>query len=416
MINKRNTKSQPVEYRQVHRAYLSVKNNGEAAGIDGLSLKDFEKDKEKHLYKIWNRMTSGSYFPPPIKAVDISKKDGGVRTLGIPTVSDRIAQMVVKHAIEPRLEKIFHEDSYSYRPKRSAHDAIRVARKRCTEYDWVIDLDIKGFFDNIDHGLLRKCLSKHIDEKWIMIYIERWLKVTFINRSGEIIHRRKGVSQGGVISPLLSNLFLHYVFDQWMAENYPYIKFERYADDIIVHCKSKKQSNFLLSKISERMNKCLLSLHPDKTKITYCKDYRRKEDEENVSFTFLGHTFKPRRIKSKKNDGFFLGFSPAVSMKVIKEKISELKSLYRLFYIRGSLGSIADLINAKIRGWISYYGRANLWALKPIFDTLNFRLAKWLKRTHKRFKYSLGKAFKYLKKINHRKPDLFVHWQRGFTV
>jgi len=416
MINKRNTKSQPVEYRQVHRAYQSLKNNGKAAGVDGLSMEDFEKDKEKLLYKIWNRMTSGSYFPPPIRAVDISKKDGGVRTLGIPTVSDRIAQMVVKHAIEPRLEKIFHEDSYSYRPKRSAHDALKVTRERCINYDWVIDLDIKGFFDNINHELLEKCLTKHIEEKWILLYINRWLKAPFVNKTGKIIPRNKGASQGGVISPLLANLFLHYVFDEWMSKYYADIKFERYADDIIVHCRSKKQGQFLLSKINKRLNDCFLSLHPDKTKLIYCKDYKRKDDEDNVSFTFLSHTFKPRKYQSKYGKGFFLGFGPALSMKVQKAKILELKTLYQEFFSIGSLKGIALHINAKIRGWINYYGRAHLWALKPIFNALNFRLAKWLKRSHKRFKYSLGYAFKYLKKLCRFYPDLFAHWERGFTV
>jgi len=417
MIEKRNTKTQPITHQQVWRAYKSVKDNGKAAGVDEVSLKDFAEDKERQIYKIWNRMSSGSYFPPPIREVEISKKDGGKRKLGIPTVADRVAQMVVKHHIEARYEKKFHQDSYGYRPKKDVHEAIKRARERCMEYDWGIDLDIKGFFDNIDHGLLMKCLHPYISEKWVIMYIERWLKAPIINKEGEKGTREKGTPQGGVISPLLSNIFLHFVFDKWMEIYHPNNKFERYADDVIIHCRNKGEAEQLLREVNERMNKCKLELHPEKTRIFYCKDYRRKANGENVSFTFLGHTFKPRRHKSHFCEGkYFLGFSPAISIKARKDKISKIKEMYKKFFIIKDIHQIAKYVNSIIGGWIAFYGRANFWKIKPIFDNLNFRLAKWLKRQYKRLKYSLGRAFKHLKHIQKLKPDLFVHWRYGFTV
>jgi len=415
MIEERKTKTQPIERRQIWRAYKSVQKNGKAAGVDEVSLQEFGKEKEKHLYKIWNRMASGSYFPPEIKAVEIPKRDGGKRKLGLPTVGDRVAQMVVKHQIECRFEQMFHEDSYGYRPKKGAHEAIKRTRERCMEYDWGIDLDIKGFFDHIDHELLIKCLQPYIKEQWVLMYIERWLKAPIKNKNGEVTRRDRGTPQGGVISPLLANIFLHFVFDKWMEKNYPGNKFARYADDIIVHCKSKTEAEQLLKGINERMETGKLTLHPNKTKIFYCKDYRRKGKAENVSFTFLGHTFKPRRHKSKFG-GYFLGFSPAISIQARKSKIMKTKEMYQKFFIIKDIQKIARYVNGIVGGWIAYYGRANLWKIKPIFDNLNFRLAKWLKRQNKRFKYSIGKAFKYLRKIQRTKPDLFVHWKHGFTV
>jgi group II intron reverse transcriptase/maturase len=416
MIEIRNTKTQPISRRQVWRAYKSLKGNGKAAGLDGLSLQEFEKDKEKQIYKIWNRMSSGSYFPPPIRAVEIPKKDGGIRKLGLPTVGDRIAQMVVKHQIESRFEKIFHEDSYAYRPKTSAHEAIQAARERCLEFDWGIDMDIKGFFDNIDHELIMKCLYPYVSEKWVLIYIERWLKAPIIDQQWEMSERTKGTPQGGVISPLLANIFLHFVFDKWMVLYHPENKFERYADDIIIHCKTKEEAVSLLENVKTRMKQCKLELHPGKTKIFYCKDYRRKEGEENVSFTFLSHTFKPRRHKSKYGKGWFLGYSPAISILAKKDKISKIKEMYQQFFIIQDIRQIAKYVNSRVGGWIAYYGRANFWKIKVIFDNLNFRLAKWLKRQNKKLKYSLSKAFKYLRRIQKNNPLLFVHWRHGFTV
>jgi RNA-directed DNA polymerase len=417
MIERRNTKTQQITHRQVCRAYESLKDNGDAAGVDELSLKDFDADKEGQIYKVWNRMASGSYFPPPVKEVEIPKKAGsGKRKLGLPTVADRLAQMVVKHQIESRFEKMFHENSYAYRPKRSMHEALEKTRQRCMEYDWGIDLDIKGFFDNIDHELLMKCLKPYIEEKWVLIYIERWLKAPSINKHGEKTDRDKGTPQGGVISPLLANIFLHFVFDKWMEKNHPQNQFERYADDIIIHCGREDEAKHLLEEVCIRLNKCKLEAHPEKTQVFYCKDYRRKGKSENVSFTFLSHTFKPRLHKSKYGDSFFLGFSPAISIDARKDKIKKIKEMYLKFFGIGDIQQISKYVNPIIRGWITFYGRVNFWKIKPIFDNLNFRLAKWLKRQYKRFKYSLHKAFKYLRFIQRNKPDLFVHWTYGFSV
>lgn len=415
MNDKSETKYQPITRRQVRRAYQAIKDNGDSAGIDGMSLKAFEEKKEANLYKIWNRMASGCYFPPAVREKEIPKGGGGTRRLGIPTVSDRIAQMVVKHYIEPRLEEIFHEDSYGYRPKKRMHEALDVAKKRCIEYAWVIDLDIKGFFDNMDHGLVMLCLEKHFREKWVLMYIERWLKAPIQRENGEIEERSKGTPQGGVISPLLANLFLHYVFDRWMEIYHPEVKFERYADDIIVHCKGKEQAEKLLSKIRSRMESCKLELHPEKTKIVYCKQWNRGEDHGDVSFIFLGHTFKPRRLRSKYN-GFFLGYTPAISGEVIKRKVREVKEVMNRNRWVSRVEDLAVIFNEKTRGWIGYYGRANKWAMKPIFDALNYRLAKWIRDRFKRFMRSLSKAFNFLRQLCLRKPDLFMHWKFGFCV
>lgn len=415
MNDKDKTKYQPITRQQVRRAYQAIKDNGDSAGVDGISLKAFEEKKEANLYKIWNRMASGCYFPPAVREKEIPKEGGGTRRLGIPTVSDRIAQMVVKHYIEPRLEGIFHEDSYGYRPKKRMHEAIEVVKKRCMEYPWVIDLDIRGFFDNVDHELLMLCLKKHFKEKWVLMYIERWLKAPIQKVNGETEERCKGVPQGGVISPLLANLFLHYAFDGWMGIYHPEVKFERYADDIIVHCKDKEQAMELLSKIRGRMESCKLELHLEKTKIVYCKQWNRGDDHGDVSFTFLGHTFKPRKLKSKYN-GFFLGYTPAISREVIKRKVREVKEVMNQHRWVRRIEDLADIFNEKTRGWIGYYGKSNKWAMKPIFDALNYRLAKWFRDRFKRFKGSLTMAYKYLRQLYRRKPDLFIHWKFGFCV
>ena len=263
-----------ISKREVWEAYKRVKSNRGAAGVDRQSIDEFERDLESNLYKLWNRMSSGSYFPPPVLRVEIPKADGRMRPLGIPTVTDRIAQMVVKRYLEPELEKHFHSDSYGYRPGRSTADAVGVARRRCWEYDWVLDLDVKGFFDNIDHDLLMRAVQKHTDCRWVLLYIQRWLEAPVQLPDGSLEARGKGTPQGSVISPLLANLFLHYAFDLWMQRKYPSVPFERYADDIICHCKSEAQAEWLLDIIGKRMAECKLKLNLEKTKIVYCKDGR----------------------------------------------------------------------------------------------------------------------------------------------
>lgn len=281
------TKSQDITKRQVWEAYKKVRANKGSAGVDGVDFNKFESNLENNLYKLWNRLSSGSYMPPAVLRVEIPKSDGGVRALGIPTIADRVAQMVVKDYLEPKLEKIFHNDSYGYRPKKSAHQALKATRKRCWQYPFVVDLDIKGFFDNIDHELMIKALELHIDTKWEMLYIKRWLVAPVQTKDG-IIQRDRGTPQGGVISPLLANLFLHYAMDSWMSKNYPTIPFERYADDAVCHCKSQSEAEELQVELSKRMEECKLELHPDKTKIVYCKDDKRRGEYENISFAPQG--------------------------------------------------------------------------------------------------------------------------------
>jgi group II intron reverse transcriptase/maturase len=303
--------------REVWEAYKHVKANQGAAGVDGQSIAEFEADLSNSLYKLWNRLSSGSYFPLPVRRVEIPKADGGTRPLGIPTVADRVAQEVARRFLEPRMEPAFHADSYGYRPGRSALYAVRIARERCWRYNWVLDLDIKGFFDNIDWELALKAVRHHTDCPWVLLYIERWLKAPEQREDGSIVPRMAGTPQGGVISPLLANLFLHYTFDMWMARTHPHIPFERYADDIICHCKSADEARALLSALADRLVACKLTLHPEKTKIVYCKDANRRGDFPNQSFDFLGFTFRARKTIWQ---GYIPahGFMPAASPAALK--------------------------------------------------------------------------------------------------
>jgi RNA-directed DNA polymerase len=198
-----------IDKREVYKAYKAVKSNQGAAGVYGQTLEQFETDWKRNLYRIWNRMSSGSYFPPPVRAVSIPKKSGGERIVGVPTVSDHIAQVVIKQLIEREMEAIFLPDSYGYRPGKSALDAVGVTRERCWKYDWVLEFDIKGLFDNIDHALLLKAVRKHVTCDWALLYIGRWLTAP-MQQGGLRIGRTRGTPQGGVISPILANLFLHY--------------------------------------------------------------------------------------------------------------------------------------------------------------------------------------------------------------
>jgi len=299
MMREEMTKSLPVSKRMVWESYLKVVSKNGGAGIDHESIEMFDANMSKNLYKIWNRMTSGSYFPPPVRTVFIPKKQGGVRPLGIPTVADRIAQGVVKDYLEPSMEAIFHNSSFGYRPGRSAHDALAQCRSNCTRKAWVLDVDIKGFFDNISHSMMMELLAQHTQEKWILMYVERWLKAGVEQEDGSIAARMKGTPQGGVISPLLANIYLHHAFDKWMDETHKHCPFERYADDIVIHCNSKKEAELMLEALKVRMQKYELTLHPEKTKIVYCKNYQRLEKHDNESFTFLNYSFQPRTIKSR---------------------------------------------------------------------------------------------------------------------
>ena len=314
-----------VEKRLIYEGWKEVKSNKGSAGIDEIGIEGYEGKLGSNLYKLWNRMSSGSYFPKPVKLVEIPKSNGGKRPLGIPTVDDRIAQAAVVKAIMPELDKVFHEDSYGFRPNKSAHDAIAKADERCWRYSWVLDMDISKFFDTIDHELLMKAVRRHVTERWMLLYIERWLKVPYQLKDGTLIKRTMGVPQGSVIGPVLANLFLHYVFDKWMQINYPAIPFERYADDSICHCRSKKQAEFIRDRLIERFAECKLKLNEEKTKIVYCKDSNRHDRDENESFDYLGFTFRPRAALNKQTYQVFTAFKPAISKKASKKIREEIR-------------------------------------------------------------------------------------------
>ena len=401
----------------VWNAYKKVRANRGSAGIDGESLKDFEACLENNLYKVWNRLSSGTYFPPPVKEVEIAKTDGKIRKLGIPTVSDRVAQMVLKDYLEPRMESVFHESSFGYRPSRSAHDALQKARRNCWLFNWVIDIDIKGFFDNIDHSKMLLAIEKHVEEKWVKMYINRWLTAPVQLDNGTLIYREgKGTPQGGVISPLLANLFLHYAFDQWMTIFFTGVKFERYADDIIVHCKSKEHAEYVLKKIAMRMTECKLELHPEKTKIVYCKDHKRKGNYEHVKFDFLGFTFKPRPSKTQKDDFKFLGFDLAISAKSRKRILETLRQTHFHRWTNTTIEEIAAELNPKLRGWIKYYGKFRPSALTFISRSFISRLIKWVMNRYKTLRNKIRKAFKFLNNIQKSKPTLFETWKHGYLI
>jgi len=393
----------------VGEAFRRVKANGGAGGVDRESIEGFERNLKKNLYKLWNRMSSGSYFPPPVRTVEISKDDGGKRPLGIPTVADRVAQMAGKLYLEPEVEPHFHPHSYGYRPGRSA---VEVARKRCWRYDWGVDLDIKGFFDNLDHGLMMKAVEKHTKYKWILLYVERWLKAPAQKEDGTLVDRDKGTPQGGVVSPLLANLFLHYAFDDWMRRNYSGIPFERYADDIVVHCVSEKQAKFIRAKIKERLLQYGLELNRGKTRIVYCKDSNRRSGYQNEHFDYLGYTFRPRKAKNRFGDYFF-NFTPGVSTKAAKEIHRVIRSWRIKRRSDLSIRDLSRLFNPVVRGWINYYGQYYKTALYQVFQMLNRIFVRWAMGKYKKLKFHQRRATHWLRSIAFRQADLFAHWKSG---
>lgn len=392
-------------------AYLAVKANKGSAGIDGQTMEDFESDLKNNLYKIWNRLSSGSYFPHPVRRVEIPKSNGKIRPLGIPTISDRIAQMVIKKRLEPLVEPYFHDDSYGYRPGKSALDAIAQARRRCWRDDWVLDMDIRGFFDALDHKLVMIAVSRFTQCKWTMLYIERWLKADVIMPNGERIQRMQGTPQGGVISPLIANIFLHLGFDDWMQKEFPCIHFERYADDIVVHCRSQKQLEFVERNIRSRFAQCKLELCPDKTKIVYCKDSNRSGSYPIQSFDFLGYTFRPRSSRDREGK-FFVSFSPAVSrksLKAIRLKIKEHPMVKGCF--SQGITELARAINPMIQGWINYYGAFRKSELSSVYDYINERIMKWAMRKFKQLQRRKKCAGHWLRTLYSKAPSLFAHWR-----
>ena len=406
------TKSYEISKHVVLEAFKRVKANKGAAGIDDESLEAFEANLKNNLYKIWNRMSSGSYFPPPVKAVEIPKKNGGKRVLGVPTVADRVAQMVAKIYFEPTVEPYFHPDSYGYRPGKSAADALAVTRQRCWKYNWVLEFDIKGLFDNIDHELLMKAVRKHTDNPWVILYIQRWLKSPFQRPDGTIKKRTKGTPQGGVISPVLANLFLHYAFDMWMARTHADKPFARYADDGVVHCRNLKAAEELHESLKERFAECGLEIHPDKTRIIYCKDDDRRGNYLETKFDFLGYTFRPRRSKSKYGK-YFINFTPAVSNKAKKAMRQTIRGWRMHLKPDKTLEDLSRMFNPVIRGWVNYYGRFYKTELYKVLRHMDRALVIWARKKYKKLAGHQRRATHWLGKIARREPKLFVHWQMG---
>ena len=397
----------------VWEAYKRVKANRGAAGVDGEFLAAFEKDLKGNLYKVWNRMSSGSYFPPPVRLVEIPKDNGGKRPLGIPTVGDRVAQTVVKMVLEPLVEPKFHPDSYGYRPGKSALDAVGVARQRCWRADWVIDLDIKSFFDSISHDLVERAVAHHIDSPWVRLYIARWLRAPVQKADGTLEQRTRGTPQGGVISPLLANLFLHYAFDLWMRRTFPHVQFERYADDAIVHCKSERQARAVLEAIRDRFRQCGLELHATKTRIVYCQDDDRPGKSDLVKFDFLGYTFQPRRAKNRWGK-YFVSFLPAMSAKAAKAVRATIRN-WRMASTRNNqrLEDLARLVNPVVRGWMNYYGRFYRSKWVQVLRHLNEALAAWVRRKYRKFRRRERASMYWLGCIARRDRTLFAHWDLG---
>jgi RNA-directed DNA polymerase len=401
-----------ISKRLVWEAWRRVKANKGAAGVDEESIQAFEANLEGSLYKVWNRMSSGSYIPPPVRAVEIPKKSGGSRILGVPTVADRVAQTVAYLVLEPEVEPVFHPDSYGYRPRRSAHGALRTCRARCWKHDWVLDLDLKSFFDTLDHSLVLKTVAHHTNLRWVLLFGERWLKAPLQLEDGTLKQRDCGSPQGSAISPVLANLFLHYALDMWLGREFPAVSFERYADDAILHCKTQQQAQAVLDAIIERLAAVGLELNLDKTRIVYCKDSNRKGSHEHEQFTFLGYTFRPRRARNRSGE-LFVSFCPAVSGDAAKAMRRSIKR-WRLNLRSGKpLDDLAQEINPTVRGWINFYGRFYRSELVSLLENINEHLARWAMRKFKRSRGRPRRARRLLAVIAAREPALFAHWVCG---
>lgn len=410
-MNEEKTKSYEIAKRAVYESYLSVKMNDGGPGVDKETIELFDKNLRRNLYKIWNRMSSGSYFPPAVRRAMIEKKQGGKRPLGIPTVGDRIAQGVVKNYLEGIVDSQFQESSYGYRPGKSAHNALDRCKANCLKYAWVIDLDIKGFFDNISHEWMMKMVGHHTQEKWVLLYIERWLKAEVEGEDGQLTKREKGTPQGGVVSPLLSNIYLHHAFDQWMAKYHGINPFERYADDIVIHCGTQQEAIILVEAIKERLGKFELELHPEKTKIVYCKDDDRKGNYEQESFSFLSYSFQPRGVFDSHKKMRTL-FFPAISEFAKTFIRKRIKEVFNPSWTQIPLECFALKLNPKIRGWVNYYSRYKKHDLLRVFRYLNMLIRKWISKKYRLLKRATNKHLVGLIKEN---KQLFVHWKLGVT-
>ncbi|HEY8968523.1 MAG TPA: group II intron reverse transcriptase/maturase [Puia sp.] len=406
------TKPFSISRRLISMAYQKVRSNKGAGGADGVSLEEFHVGYKDYLYKLWNQMSSGSYMPPPVKLKEIPKKGGGLRPLGIPTIADRVGQTVVRGLLEPGLELIFHKDSYGYRPGKSAIAALSQTRERCWKLNWVVDLDIKGYFDSIPHELLMKAVRIHCQEKWMLLYIERWLKAPLQKADGTLVKREKGVPQGSIIGPVLANLFLHYCIDKWLEREFPHCPFERYADDAIVHCLSLRDALSVKNALANRMTSCGLELHPEKTHIVYCKDSnRRQKGNAKMSFDFLGYTFKPRMARNSQRGEWFTNWLPAVSSKSMRSMNEKMHKWEVLKKTTNTLQEVAAAINPVLTGWINYYSKFYKATLVNYMHIVNVKLASWARRKYKNLRTSELKAIRWLHGISIRQPTLFAHWK-----
>ena len=397
--------------RLVWQAWKKVKANKGAAGVDGQSIGDFEADLGNNLYRIWNRMSSGTYFPPPVRAVEIPKASGGTRILGVPTVGDRVAQTVAALALEPRTESIFHQDSYGYRPERGALDAVAKCRQRCWEKDWVIDLDVQKFFDSVPWDLMVKAVQANTthEQRWIVLYVRRWLAAPILMPDGRLADRDRGTPQGSAISPVLANLFMHYAFDTWLEREFPAVRFERYADDAVVHCATGRQAEEVLAALAARMEEVGLRLHPAKTKIVYCKDRKRRLSYEHTSFTFLEYTFRVRKAPARDGTSMFAAFLPAVSKDALKRMSEEVRSWRIHLRTTTDLADLAEWINPVVSGWMTYYGRFYRTELNTLLRRINTYLVRWARRKFRRLR-SFKKARRWWHGLLQRQPALFAHW------
>jgi RNA-directed DNA polymerase len=405
-------KSFEISKRAVWEAWLRVKANKGAAGVDEQSIAEFEQELRANLFKLWNRLSSGSYFPPPVRAVEIPKRGGGSRVLGVPNVADRVAQTVVRSYLEPLVEPVFHRDSYGYRPGRSAHDALGVCRERCWRSDWVVDLDIRKFFDTVPWDLTLAAVAHHTDQRWILLYVERWLKAPLQLEDGTLVERDRGTPQGSAISPLLANMFMHYAFDAWMVRTFPAVPFERYCDDVIVHARSERQALQLRALVASRLAECGLELNEQKTRVVYCRDDDRRGSHEHTSFDYLGYTFRPRLSKSRFGK-HFLNFSPAVSNEAKTRMRREMRRWGVARRSDKSLTDLALMFNTTLQGWINYYGRFYKSMLYPVFRHLNDTLVRWAMRKYKRLRRHRARARRLIADVSKRQPGLFAHWRFG---
>jgi group II intron reverse transcriptase/maturase len=394
---------------EVFRAWEKVLANKGAPGVDEVSLGEFRKDLENNLYKVWNRMSSGTYFPPPVMAVEIPKADGGTRLLGVPTVADRVAQTVAASRIEAAVEPLFHPDSYGYRPRKGALDAVGKCRERCWEHDWVIDLDVRRFFDSVPWDLIVKAVEAHVKEPWVILYVRRWLAAPLRMPDGSLAERDRGTPQGSSVSPVLANLFMHYAFDKWMERTFPGCPFERYADDAVVHCSSEEEAREVLVALEERMKQVGLELHPDKTRIVYCRDGRRNSPWDGpVSFDFLGYTFRARSAQGKR--GRFTGFNPAASDKAVKAMSETVASWHLRRHVGLTWEQLAQWIGPVIRGWMAYYGRFNRSKLYPLLARINYHVREWLRAKYRRLRpiKALDRAWG---RVTAQRPGALPHWR-----